>query len=357
MADLASNSATGPDLWDRRVGGPICVFGAGAIGGWLAASLASAGEDVSVLARGPQLDAIRRNGLRVRGAECDLRVRLRASDDPRDLGVQSAVVVTVKAHGLAAVAKQIGPLLGPETAVYFLLNGMPWWLVQDLDKIGDDLVLRRLDPGNVLRDAISLGRTIGGVIFAAAEVVAPGKIEIRSARQRIVLGEPSGAISDRVKRMVASLNAGGIEARATEAIGDEVWSKLMANISSGPLCLLTQAPVSEVFADPIGEKIARRLLSEVEAIAKAHGHTPDGDHDGFVRRGRVLHHRPSVLQDLELGRTLEFDALYEAPLALAKMAGVPVPTLEMLVSLARIRIRQAAKSQSGVSCISDVRSP
>jgi 2-dehydropantoate 2-reductase len=319
----------------------ICVYGAGAIGGHLAVRYARGGAEVSVLARGPHLAAIQHNGLTVHTGAGELRSRVRASDDPAALGPQDAVVVTVKAPALPAVAAGIGPLLGPDTPVAFVMNGIPWWYFHALPGPLEGRRLPRIDPGDALWQSVGPRRAIGGVVYAASAVIAPGVIELENQNARVVFGEPDGRMTERVEAIAAPLREGGIVAEVTPAIRDAIWQKLLGNLGNAPMAVLTQVSIRDLFQEPVCVETARRVMLEAEAVAAAVGAKVDPDHEKRIAHGRSLDHKPSILQDLELGRPMEIDGIFDAPLEMARMAGIATPTLDLLVALCKVRARAA----------------
>lgn len=324
----------------------ICVFGAGAIGGHVAARLARGGAEVSVIARGAQLAAIRARGLTLRAHDGEHVSHPRATEDPRDLGPQDAVIVTVKAPALPGVAARIAPLLGPETPVAFVMNGIPWWY---FDRHGGALEGRRLpglDPGDALRHAIGVGRVIGGVVWSACTVAEPGVVQTAHANNRVILGEPDGRISERATALAAPLPAGGLPATVTPDIRTEIWAKLLGNLSSGPFCLLSRLGMGETYADPAVRAAAVRVVEEGMAVAAALGRPVQAAAERLIARSAEIAHKPSILQDLELGRPLEIDALFTLPLRLARLAGVATPTLDLMVALA-VQAARAAGLYAG----------
>ncbi|MCB8882366.1 2-dehydropantoate 2-reductase [Acidisoma cellulosilytica] len=318
----------------------VCVYGAGAIGCHVAARLVSGGADVSVVARGSQLAAIREQGLRVETPDGTLTAHPRASDDPADLGPQDAVLVTVKAPALTAVAAAIAPLLRPDTPVVFVMNGIPWWYCHGLK---GDLAGRQfaeIDPDGIVWRHIGPERAVGGVVYSSCTVTAPGTVRVLSAKSRIILGEPTGEGSSRAAALAAILRAGGFVCEVTDQIRDAIWTKLAWNIATGPICALARAPMNVALADPTVEAAVRALLAEGIAIARGLGCMIAPDIDAIVKAVRSSPHKPSILQDLELGRPMEIDALYTIPLALAEMASVPAPTLGLLTALLRLQAQQ-----------------
>jgi 2-dehydropantoate 2-reductase len=319
----------------------ICVFGAGAIGGHLAVRFARGGAEVSVIARGPHLAAIQRDGLTVHTRDGELRARVQATDDPARLGAQDAVVVTVKAPALPSVAATIVPLLRPDTGVAFVMNGIPWFYFHAHGGGLDGRRLPKIDPGDALWRVVGPERAIAGVVYAASAVIAPGVIELENQNSRIVLGEPDGRISPRVQAIAALVTAGGMAARVSPAIRDEIWNKLLSNLATGSLAVLSQTPISRIYEEPACLEAARRIMTEAAGVAAALGAKPDLDHEKRLAHGHSLNHKPSILQDLELGRSMEIDGIFDAPLELARMVGVATPTLDLLVTLVKLRARSA----------------
>jgi len=319
----------------------ICVYGAGAIGGHLAVRLARGGAEVSVLARGAHLAAIQRDGLTVHASDGQFDVRVQASDDPKALGPQDAVVVTVKAPALPAVAAGIAPLLKPDTAVAFVMNGIPWFYFHGIGGPLEGRRLPKIDPDDALWRTVGPERAIAGVVYAASEVIAPGVIEVENAEPRVVLGEPDGRESQRIQSIAAHINGGGMTAIVSAKIRDDIWNKLLGNLGNGPLAVLTQVSIKDLYQQPECAEAARRTMEEAQAVANALGAHPSANHDKRIAHGRNLDHKPSILQDLELGRPMEIDGIFDAPLELARMVNVPTPTLDLLVAMAKVRARAA----------------
>jgi 2-dehydropantoate 2-reductase len=319
----------------------VCVYGAGAIGGHLAVRFARGGAEVSVVARGPHLAAIQRDGLTVHAVDGEHHVTVAASDDPATLGPQDAVVVTVKAPALSQVAANIVPLLRPETGVAFVMNGIPWWYFHALPGALEGTRLPRIDPDDVLWRAVGPERAIGGVVYAASAVIAPGVIEVEQPRSRVVFGEPDGRVSERAEALAELLKAGGIVGEASPDIRTEIWNKLISNLAGGTLAVLSGAAPRAVYADPVCAAAGERVMQEAAAIAEALGSKPHRNFAQRIASTASMDHKPSILQDLELGRPMEVDGMFDAPLQLARLAGVTVPTLELLVALAKQRAQAA----------------
>jgi 2-dehydropantoate 2-reductase len=314
-----------------------CVYGAGAIGGHLAVRLAKGGADVSVIARGPHLAAIQANGLEVHAIDGMHKIKVQATDDPRTVGPVDAVFVTVKAPALPAVAAGIGRLLKPDTAVAFVMNGIPWWYFLHLGGPFDGRKLPRVDPDDVLLKIVGPERAVGGVVYSASAVIDPGVIEVEQPKSRVVLGEPNGTLSPRVAEMAETITKGGISGEATTEIRTEIWNKLIGNLAGGTLAVLSGMAPKSVYTQPAAKEAALRAMHEAASIAQALGARPTSNHEGRVASQGAMDHKPSILQDLELGRPMEVDGLFDAPLVLARIAGVATPTLDLLVALCKLR--------------------
>jgi 2-dehydropantoate 2-reductase len=323
----------------------ICVFGAGAIGGHMAARLAAAGHAISVVARGPNLVATRERGLTLRTGDRTIQGKVQASDNPADLGPQDAVLVTTKANALSPSAAAIATLLDRDTPVVFVQNGIPWWYALRLTRgrpTPPDL--SKLDPGGALRRTIGEARTVGGVVYSSNEVATPGVIHNHTPQRNVlVVGEVDDRSSSRVAALRAALIDAGVASPDSDDIRTNVWQKLLRNLSRSTLCCL----VGETLRDSLGSSAALREIAkqgtrEGLKIAAAHGISFDYDIEAdFGPGGLFPQHKPSILQDYELGRPMEVEALLMAPLAFARAAGVPTPTLDTLVAL--IVHRAAAK--------------
>jgi 2-dehydropantoate 2-reductase len=321
----------------------ICIYGAGSVGGFLAARLAQSGCDVSVVARGAHLDAIKRDGLTLIEGDRRTTVKLRASAAPSELGQQDVVIVTAKATDPRGLAAALPPLLGADTPVVFAQNGIPWWYLHGLparDRMPD---LAMLDPGGALQRAVGFNRAIGCVIYVPVEVVEPGVIEVgRISGIRFILGELDGLASPRVNAIAQAIKAAGAGGEVTQDIRREIWEKLWRNVGQSLICALIGRPSSAIRRSVRLSAITRALVGEVLAIAAAHGHplTVDLDrHLGASPAGRE--HKPSILQDFEAGRPMELDALCASVQELARCAGVATPHLDTITALLIERATQA----------------
>jgi 2-dehydropantoate 2-reductase len=319
----------------------IAVYGAGAIGGLLGARLAAAGVEIGLIARGAHLAAIRARGLELRHAGQSLRVHPVATDDAAELGPQDYVVVTLKAHQVPGAVPAMRPLLGPETAVVMAVNGIPWWYFFGLDGPFRDRRLASVDPGDVQWRGIGPERVIGCVVYPAAEVVAPGVVELIEG-DRFSLGEPTGERSPRVERLARTLVAAGLKAPVRPRIRDEIWVKLWGNLSFNPISALTCATLDLIAGDPGTRAVARAMMLEAQAIALRLGVRFAIDVDRRIAGAAAVGaHRTSMLQDLERGRPLELDALVTVVQEMGRMVGLPTPTIETVLALTRLRARTA----------------
>ncbi len=319
----------------------VCVFGAGATGGNFAARLALAGNDVSVVARGAQLEAIRANGLELRSGPDVFHARPRASDDPTALGRQDIVIVGAKATGLGAVAAALAPLIGPETLVVFPQNGIPWWY--PLRAVPGappppDLPVFRLAAA--FAPVLPPERTIGGVIYSSNEVIAPGVVAHRNPPlNRLEIG-PAADSAPPLDDLRAALEAAGIQSPAPAEIRAVVWRKLLVNMSASALALATGQLSSAPKTDPALGETFLRIVREGLAAAAAHGFPmPEIEPEALL--ARLPEHKPSILQDYELGRPMEIAEIVLAPAAFARAAGIETPTLDAIgavtAALARAR--------------------
>lgn len=317
----------------------IAVVGAGAIGGYLAARLALAGNDVSVLARGAQLDAIARHGLTLvdRDGGEQRAPGLRASDRLADLGPQDLVLLALKAHQIAAVAPGLAAL-GADAPVVALQNGIPWWYFHRCGGPREGQRLESVDPGGVIAAHLPSERVIGCVAFKAAEVLRPGVVaHTVTPNDKFPLGELDGRPTERVLAAAQALQQAGIAAPVVPDIRAEKWFKLLGNLAWNPICALTQATVLEVCAVPEGRELCLAMMREGTAVAASLGVTVRGSPETRMKRAdEVGAVRPSMLQDAQAGRPLEVDALVAAVVELARLTGTPVPVTEAVHACAKM---------------------
>jgi 2-dehydropantoate 2-reductase len=320
----------------------ICVFGAGAIGGYMAGELAWAGHDVCAIARGAHLAAIRSNGLKLIVDGEARTVPLPASDDPAAFGPQDVVICALKAHQAHASAAEFAPLLGSRTAVLTAMNGIPWWYFYKERGTLDGRHLESVDPGAVQWNTIGPERAIGCVVDPACEVVAPGVIEHREFK-RFTIGEPDGSVSDRILALRDALLSAGFDAPIRDGIRWNIWLKLWGNVCFSPISVLTLATLDRVTSEPGLRALCNAMMAEARAITAALGITIP---EQMVERrlnaaGSVVGHKISMLQDLERGRSLEIDALVTAVHELGRLVGVASPTIDTVLALVQERGRQA----------------
>lgn len=314
----------------------ICVFGAGAVGGHIAARLAARGHDVSVVARGEHLKRIQADGIKLLHGDETIQGRVRTANP----GVQDFVIVALKANLLDSFADAAAPLLGPDTAVVFAQNGIPWWY--GMGAKAPDLSM--LDPERKLAKAIDPKRVLGAVVYSANEVVEPGVVMNHvPGNNMLVVGEVDDRETPRITALRKVLEDSGMSSPPAPDLRAVIWSKLIQNLATAPLCTLTGATVAQVRADAALSGLSKRAAEEARAIAQAYGinlalapQRPGGGQSSGTPQ-----HKPSMLQDYERGRPMEVASLLLVPLAFARAERVAAPTLEALVSL--IAYRAAAK--------------
>jgi len=321
----------------------ICIYGAGAVGGLTAAWLVRSGHEVSVVARGRHLEAIRAGGLRVKGRDGVESFELRAESDPAKLGPQDYVLVVVKAQSLAEVAQGIGPLLGKDTSIVTAMNGVPWWFFDRLGFHDGGERLESLDPGGRLARAMPTERIVGCVIHLAASTPEPGLISHNMGR-KLILGEPGGRNGARTKRIAEALSGAGFEVHVSDFIEKDFWVKLLGNVSFNPVSALTVSTADRLIEDGEVKRYMVQIMREVLEIGRAVGVDAGIDPEARIEMARVLGpFKTSMLQDLEAGKSLEVDGLLAGTLEVARKAGVRAPFTESLFGL--IRARASATGQ------------
>ena len=315
----------------------ICIYGAGAVGGLIAARLAQSGHEVSVVARGAHLTAILKDGLRIVSEGRQTATRLKANNDAAKLGPQDCVIVAVKGQSLPGVAANIAPLLGDDTSIVTAMNGVPWWFFDRLAFGGGKLHLESLDPGGALSRAMPTDRIVGCVVHLAASTPEPGLIR-HSMGERLILGEPGGKNTARTQAIVEALKAAGFQAEASTFIEKDFWVKLLGNISFNPVSALTLATANRLIADEYVKAYMVAIMRECLAIGRAVGVDADIDPEARMDMARHLGvFKTSMQQDLEAGKRLEIDGLLTGTLEIARKAGVAAPFTESLAGLARLR--------------------
>jgi 2-dehydropantoate 2-reductase len=320
----------------------ICIFGAGAIGGYLAVELSLAGHDVCAVARGEHLKAIQKNGLKLIIGGKEKVAKLPASDNPADFGRQDYVICALKAHQSHESATQFAPLLGPDTAMVTAMNGIPWWYFYKEGGKFDGRHLESVDPGALQWKHIGPERAIGCVVDPACEVVAPGVIEHHEFN-RFIIGEPDGSRSERVVKLAEALTAANFDAPIRDAIRWNVWLKLWGNVCFNPISALTHATLDRITTEPGLRSVCKNAMLETKAVTEAlNVSIPE---EMLERRldvaSKVVGHKMSMLQDLERHRSMEIDALVTAVQELGRLTGVPTPTVDVLLALVQERGREA----------------
>lgn len=319
----------------------VCIYGAGAIGGYLAVALAEAGADVSVVARGAHLEAMQTSGVKllINGEERVARVR--ATDDARELGPQDYVIVALKAHSVPGVVDRMRPLIGPDTAIVTAVNGVPYWYFYRHGGALENRTLETIDPMGRQWSTFGPERAIGCIVYPATEVVAPGVIQ-HIYGDKFPLGEPSGEITPRVTALSQMMEKGGLRAPVTTAIRDELWLKLWGNLCFNPISALTHATLDVIAADPHTRAVARSMMLEAQAIAERLGVRFRVDVERRIDgAGAVGAHKTSMLQDLERDRPMEIDPLVSVVQEMGRMLGLPTPTLDVVLALVRQRAAMA----------------
>lgn len=313
----------------------IAIVGAGAVGTTIGVRLSMTGHDVSVLARGDTLRAIQERGLRLHDLQGTHTAHPAVSGEVADLGRQDAVFVCTKTTALAEVLPRLGPLLGPDTVVVPAINGVPWWY---FDGSGTEAPpLASLDPDGSLARALPAARLLGCVVYITAESLAPAVVRANNPH-RLILGEIDHAPSARARRLAAALSEAGIATEAVENIRDFVWTKILSNLSSNPLSVLTGATLEQIYGQPSLKPLVRKILDEAMLTAAAYGARLPFDPDTLIARGAGMGAvRTSMLQDYEAGRPLELAAIGDAVLELAARKGIPMSTTADIIALARLR--------------------
>ncbi len=317
----------------------ICIFGAGAIGGYMAHALIKAGADVSLIARGPHLEGLRDNGLTLIKEGVAETLPVRATDTPEELGRQDYVISALKAHSVAPVIDRFKPLLADHTALVPAVNGIPWWYFYKAgsDSAMENRWLKTSDPGGVQWAAFGPERAIGCVVYPACEISAPGQITLKSG-DRFTLGEPDGQRSERVMKLSELMRAGGLRAPVKPRLRDEIWIKLWGNCSFNPVSALTGASLDLIGNDPASRAVIRDAMIECRKVGLAVGARFNVDIERRIQGGAdIIGHKPSTRHDVELGRPMELDALTSTVLELARRLEIETPTLNAISALVRLQ--------------------
>jgi 2-dehydropantoate 2-reductase len=305
------------------------IAGAGAIGGYIGAKLAKAGEDVTLFARGPHLEAMRARGLRVIGADENFEVHPRVIGNLQESGPMDVIFLGVKAHGLTQLAPQITPLIGESTTVVSTQNGVPWWFFPDEG-------LERVDPGGVISRAIPRERVVGSIAYFSTDIAEPGVIR-HNEGNRISLGEPDGSRSDRVRAIAEKLIKAGLKAPVTARLRHEIWVKILGNVAFNPISALTGATLEQIVHNPDTCALVRNIMLEAEAVAAKLGmELPVTIEQRIAGAEKVGAHKTSMLQDLEAGRPMEIEAIVGAVVELGDRLGVAMPHTRSVYACAKL---------------------
>ena len=319
----------------------ICIYGAGAIGGYLGARLSSSGADVTLIARGPHLAAMKKNGLRLIAAGEESITHPVCTDEPAEAGLQDYVIITLKAPSVTGVLSAMQPLLGKETCVVTTTNGIPWWYFYGLKGPWENLRLESVDPGNLQWEGIGPERIVGCVAYPACEISESGVIR-HIEGNRFTLGEPGGEKSERCMQLSKALIGAGFKSPVRSEIRNEIWVKLWGNLCFNPISVLTHATLDVIATEPGTRAMAKSMMLEAQAIGEKLGVRFGVDVEKRIDGAAAVGaHKTSMLQDLEAGRTMEIDALLGAVKELGQLVGVATPVIDLVLALVKQRARVA----------------
>src|SRR3954447_2392616 len=319
----------------------ICIYGAGAIGGDLGVQLARAGVDVSLVARGAHLAAMRENGLKLLIGDEERVVRPRCTDNPAELGPQDVVIICLKAHSITGVIAQMQPLLGPRTRIVTAVNGIPYWYFYKHGNAYEGATLESIDPGGRQWRELGPERAIGCIVYPATEIEQPGVIR-HVYGDRFPLGEPSGERSADVEQLAALFIEAGLQAPVLNRIRDEIWLKLWGNVCLNPISALTHATLDVICSDPATRALSKAIMLETQTIAESFGINFRVDVERRIEGARKIGaHKTSRLQDLERGRPMEIDPLVTVVQEMGRLTGVATPALDSVLAMVTQRARIA----------------
>jgi 2-dehydropantoate 2-reductase len=319
----------------------VCIFGAGAIGGYLGVQFAQAGADVSLVARGAHLEAMRKNGVRLLKDDQEIVAHPTCTNDPAELGVQDYVIVGLKGHQLSSAVESMQPLLGNDTSIVTAVNGIPYWYFYRHGGKLEGSTLESVDPGGRQWGELRPERAIGCIVYPATEVVEPGVIR-HVYGDKFPVGEPSGERTERVEKISKVFEAAGLKAPVLDNIRDEIWLKLWGNVSFNPISALTHATLDVITTDPGTRAVAKAMMVEAKEIADQQGIGFRVDVERRIEGARkVGAHKTSMLQDLERGRPMEIDPLVTVVQEMGRLQGVPTPTIDVVLALVQQRARVA----------------
>jgi 2-dehydropantoate 2-reductase len=314
----------------------FAIVGAGAIGGFLGAMLARAGEDVTLIARGPHLRAIQERGLHIRGAIGNFEVQVPATDDIDSVRSVDVVLLTAKAHSLTGLAPQLAPLIGPDTSVISAQNGIPWWYFYRQGGEWEGTHLESVDPGGIIGKSIDPARVIGCIVYPSTIVIEPGVIE-HIEGTRFSLGEPDGSKSERCRLIADVLIRAGLRCPIRSDIRHEMWVKLMGNVAFNPISALSRATLAQIVTCPETRALASEMMTEAETVAKRLGIDLEVTAEQRLAGAeKVGHHKSSMLQDVELRRPLELESIVGAVVELGNKMGLDMPYTRAIYAAAKL---------------------
>jgi 2-dehydropantoate 2-reductase len=320
----------------------VAVLGAGAIGAYVGAALHRGGCEVHLVARGPHLQALRKNGVQVKSPRGDFTAYAHATDDPREIGPVDYVFLGLKAHSYASSGPLLEPLLHDRTALIAGQNGIPWWYFHRLAGPYEGRRIEAVDAGGATSAVMAMGRAIGCVVYPATVVESPGVIRHLEGT-RFSIGEPDGTISERCTSFSEAMVAGGLKCPVEARIRDDIWIKLMGNVAFNPISALTRGTMVEICQHPGTRRVVEQMMEETLDIAARVGSTPkisvEKRLDGAEKVG---HHKTSMLQDLEAGKQLELDAIMAGVVEMADITDAPAPTLRAVYAATDLLSRTAA---------------
>ncbi len=327
----------------------ICIYGAGAIGAYLGARLIEAGCEVTLIARGPHLQAMRENGLTLQTGDEQQTLQVNCTDNPAEVGPQDYVVVTLKAHSVAPIVEQILPLLGPDTPIVTAQNGVLWWYFHGLPGPWENHQLDTADTDGLIWKTLGPERAIGCVVYPSCEIVEPGVVRHLDG-DRFMLGEPDGSKSERVVALADAFSSAGLKAPVRKKIRDDIWFKLLGNATFNPVSVLTGGTLEQMCRDPGVRAIIRGMMHEAQQVADRLGVKFVMDIEKRINGAEnVGAHKTSMLQDLDRGRPLEIDALVASLTELGRLVDVPTPTLDAVLSMVLLKMQgiNAGATSSG----------
>ena len=317
----------------------ICIFGAGAIGGYIGCSLAKAGAKVSLVARGPHKEAIQKNGLALISDKGKEKFNLKVSDNTFELGKQDYVIIAVKAHAISPIVENLKPLLHSNTTVLSAVNGLPWWYFY---KCGSQTILENshvnsVDPGGIIWKTINPKRALGCVVYPACEIESPGVIK-HIEGNRLSLGEPNGESSERLKILSDLFIKGGLKAPQKKNLRDEIWIKLWGNCTFNPISALTGASLDMIGNDPSTRSIIRKMMEECQKVGEAIGVNFNVSIENRINgAASIKGHKPSTRQDVEMRRPLEIDPIMSAIIEIGNKLEIEIPNLKQINAILKLK--------------------